>query len=67
MVIGTSPRLRGDGIGMPKLPRDIGEQIAGHRSRRRRLLEVLRRLFGLKPAAPDADRRNPKPSDRDRV
>jgi hypothetical protein len=52
---------------MPKLPRDIGEQIAGHRSKRRRLLEALRRLLGLKPARPDGERRNPKPSDRDRV
>lgn len=52
---------------MAKLPRDIGEQIAGHRSRRRRLLEVLRRLLGLKPPKPDAERRNPKPFDRDRV
>lgn len=52
---------------MPKLPRDIGEQIAGHRSRRRRLLEVLRRLLGLKPPTTDAERRNSKPSDRDRV
>jgi hypothetical protein len=52
---------------MPQLPRDIGEQIAGHRSRRRRLLEMLRRLLRLKPPATDAERRNPKRGDRDRV
>jgi hypothetical protein len=52
---------------MPKLPRDIGEQIAGYRSKRRRLLEALRRLLGLKPRPPEAERRNSKPSDRDRV
>jgi hypothetical protein len=52
---------------MPKLPRDIGEQIARHRSRRRRLLEMLRRLLGLKPSTPDAERRNPKRRDPDRV
>jgi hypothetical protein len=52
---------------MAKLPRDIGEQIAGHRSRRRRLLEMLRRLFGLKPPPRDPEPRNPKRPDRDRV
>ena len=32
---------------MNHLPRDIGEQIAFPPSKRRRLLDVLRRLLGL--------------------
>jgi len=36
---------------MPQLPRDIGEQIANERSRRRRLLDWLRRLLRLKHRA----------------
>lgn len=52
---------------MPQLPRDIGELIAGHRARRRQVLDVLRSFFGLKPSTPDARRRNPKRTDEDRV
>jgi hypothetical protein len=53
---------------MPHLPRDIGEQIAGARSKRRRLVEVIRRLLGLAPRATDeSDARIPKPGRRDRV
>lgn len=46
------PRLGGDGFGMPQLPRDIGEQIAGDRSTTRRVLDFLRRLLGLKAPPP---------------
>ena len=35
---------------MPQLPRDIGEQIAG--TRRTRLVDLIRRLLGLKPPPP---------------
>jgi hypothetical protein len=52
---------------MPHLPRDIGEQIAIHRSRRRKLLEMLRRLFGLARTAPGDSTKNPGPPGRDRV
>jgi len=53
---------------MPHLPRDIGEQIAGARSKRRRLIELIRRLFGLAPReGDDSQTRFPKPGRRDRV
>lgn len=43
---------------MPNLPRDIGEQIAGARSKRSRLLDMIRRLLGLPPRA---DTQRPPP------
>jgi hypothetical protein len=51
---------------MPHLPRDIGEQIATHRSRRRRFLDLLRRWLRLPPVEPKTFK-NPGPPGRDRV